>query len=352
MIELFIGTESTIKGALKKIDETARKILIVVGGGNRLLGTLTDGDIRRLILKGAGLDEPIAKVYNPNPIYLIEPWDLNAVRELMISKKIEAVPVVNKEMEMVEILFWSDVFKNQPLGPTKEKIGIPLVIMAGGRGTRLDPFTRILPKPLIPIGEKPIIEIIIEKFAAFGVDTVYITVNYKGEMIKSYFDYQENLPVSLHYIFEKEYLGTAGSLRFLPEGMPKTFILSNCDVIVNTDYHDLLTHHRKNRHALTIVGSIQHYKIPYGIISFNSGGVVDAIIEKPEYDFTVNTGLYVLETEVLKLIPEGKTFHITDLIGRILKEKEKVGVYPVSERSYIDLGQWEEYKKAIRILSE
>jgi NDP-sugar pyrophosphorylase family protein len=270
----------------------------------------------------------------------------------MITKKIEAVPVVNEKKQVVEVLFWSEIFKDSPQKASNAKLGVPLVIMAGGKGTRLDPFTKILPKPLIPIGEKPIIELIIDRFMSFGVDTIYISINYKGEMIKSYFDYQENMTAKIRYLNEKEFLGTAGSLKLLPDEVSGTFIVSNCDIIVDADYHDVVRHHVTSGNALTLVGSIQHYQIPYGIIQFNSGGIVEKIVEKPEYDLTVNTGIYVVERETLKYIPDGKLFHVTDLINKLLGEKKQVGVYPVSEKSYIDLGQWEEYKKAIRIFNE
>lgn len=351
MKDLFIKRDTTVKQALKRIDETAEKILIVVKEKNVLLGTLTDGDIRRHILNGGKLADKITDVYNANPTFLYYPWNLKDAKEIMIMKKIEAVPVLNSNREVIDVLFWNDVFKDKYSVVTREKIDIPVVIMAGGKGSRLDPFTRILPKPLIPIGEKPVIEVIMEKFVSFGIRDFYISLNYKGEMIKSYFDYKEHNPYNIRYIYEKEYLGTGGSLALLPDDFPKTFFLSNCDIIVDANYYDLLKFHRESKNYLTILGSIQHHVIPYGIVEFDNGGFVKQIIEKPEYDFTANTGIYVVERDIIQCIPRNILFHTTDLIDLLLKDKKRVGVYPVSEKAFIDIGQWEEYKKAIESLN-
>ncbi len=350
MRDLLIKKNITIKDALKRIDKTARKILIVVEDNRVLIGTLTDGDIRRHILKGGGLNDKISDVYNNNPIYLVYPWNIKEVKKIMVINKIEAIPIVNESNELIDILFWSNIFQKNYRVLTKKQINLPVVIMAGGKGTRLDPFTRILPKPLIPIGDKPIIEIIMDKFLEYGITNFYLSINYKGEMVKSYFDYSENKNYKINYLYEKKFLGTAGSLRLLPENISKTFILSNCDILVHADYWDLVRFHKKNKNSLTVIGSIQHYIIPYGIIKFNNGGVVNQIIEKPEYDFIVNTGIYVIEKDIISYIPKNIPYDITDLIDLLLKNGKKVGVYPVSEKSYVDIGQWEEYKKVIDIL--
>jgi NDP-sugar pyrophosphorylase family protein len=290
-------------------------------------------------------------VYNQKPIYLCYPWNIEEVKRIMVTKKIEVIPVLNSRREIIDVLIWSDIFKEKSSAP-REKIDLPLVIMAGGRGTRLDPFTRILPKPLIPIGDKPVVEIIIDRIVEWGVRDIYITLNYKGEMVKTYFEYREDLPYRIHYISEKEFLGTAGSLRLLPDELSETFILTNCDVIVDADYYDVLRHHKKSNNIITLLGSIQNYTIPYGIVRFNSGGIVEEIEEKPEYDLTVNTGIYIMQKNSIQYIPENKSFDITELINQLIRKGEKVGVYPVSEKSYVDIGQWEEYRKSINLLKE
>ncbi|UCB46317.1 MAG: NTP transferase domain-containing protein [Spirochaetota bacterium] len=349
MKEIFVHKDITIKDALKKFDETARKVLIVVDERNLLLGALTDGDVRRHILKGGNLDDVIEGVYNDDPVFLYHPWNIKDMKELMLTKRIEAVPIVNDEKVITDVLFWSDVFKDSFRMPAR-KIDLPVVIMAGGKGTRLDPFTRILPKPLIPIGDKPVIEIIIDRFIGYGVKDFYVSINYKGEMIRTYFDYLEDKNYMVNYIQEATYSGTAGSLRLLPANFPQAFILTNCDIIVDADYYDVLQFHKTNRNCVTVLGSIQHHVIPYGIVEFEKKGVVNRVVEKPEYDITINTGVYVIERKAIGYIPKNKMFHVTDLINLLLRKGKRVGVYPVSEKAYIDIGQWEEYRKTIALL--
>ncbi|MDP2167699.1 MAG: nucleotidyltransferase family protein [Thermodesulfovibrionales bacterium] len=348
--KLIITPDKTVKAALKQIDKGGEGILFVADKEMRLIGVLTDGDIRRHILKNGNLNDTIEGCFNKNPVYLKEGYDPGAAKKLLVKHQIDIIPVTDGGGGLTGFITWPQVFGGGM--KEKEKIDLPVVIMAGGRGTRLDPFTKILPKPLIPIGEKPIVELIMDKFNEYGVSDFYLTVNYKAEMIKSYFDNVET-GYKIRYIREKDFLGTAGSLRLLPGGVGGTFIVSNCDIIVEADYADLVKFHKKGRHSLTIVGSIQHYKIPYGIIEYKEGGGLKAINEKPEYDMLINTGLYVLEKEALEHISKGKAFHMTDLISALLKKKKKIGVYPVSEKSYVDIGQWEEYKKNIdRLITE
>lgn len=345
LTKFFISAESSIKEAMKQMDLAAEKILIIVDSESHLLGTLTDGDIRRFILKNGGIKGHIKECYNKNPIVFSDAEDRTDVKRIMIQKKIEAIPVVDRDNRVIDLLIWSHLFNGNQL-PVAQ-IDCPVVIMAGGKGERLDPFTRILPKPLIPIGEKPILELIMDNFNQFGVKDFYLTVNYKGEMIKSYFDHVK-LKYNLIYIREKEFLGTAGSLKLLPKNFPSTFILSNCDILVHADYADLLKFHKENKNDLTMIGSIQRHIIPYGVIEFSNYGTVEKITEKPEYDFTINAGIYVIEKEILTHIPENTMFHATHLINKLIENGNKIGVYPVSEKSYVDIGQWEEYQKNVK----
>ena len=177
------------------------------------------------------------------------------------------------------------------------------------------------------------------------MENFYISLNYKGEMIKTYLNSIEK-DYRLEYIQEKDFLGTAGSLKLMPSDIRDAFVVSNSDVIVNLDYKDLLDFHNENKNILTIVGSMQHYRIPYGIIHFGKEGKIREIQEKPEFDFTINTGVYILSKKSLDFIPNKKSFDMPDLIRAILEKGENVGVYPVSQKSYVDVGQWDEYKKA------
>lgn len=343
-----VSPEMSIKDSLRRIDESGIGNLFVCGRDGELLGALTDGDVRRRILETGNLLEPIECCYNRHPVCLQEGgYDLQKVKTLMLDKTIEALPVIDEDRKIVKILFWKEVFQEEKI--CREKIDVPVVIMAGGKGKRMDPFTKILPKPLIPIGEKPMIEVIIDNFTRQGVGKFFVTLNFKGDMIKLYFDSIEK-EYSLNYIREEEFLGTAGSLRLLPADIGERFIVSNCDIIVKAEYSDLLKFHDKNKNMLTVAGAIHYHKIPYGVIHFGKDGKIEAIQEKPELDFTVNSGVYVVSRQAVELIPKGKRFDMTDLIQVLLAEKMNVGVYPVLQSNYIDVGQWEEYKSYINKL--
>jgi len=347
--DLFIFKSTTVKESLKQLNQTAARVLLVVDRRNKLLGTITDGDIRRYILKGKSLDHPIAEVYNRKPTSINKSeFSDKRVREILLERKIELLPVLDAKGRVLDFVTWKQVFLEYEKHPTiaAEPIRVPVVIMAGGKGERMGPFTKILPKPLIPIGDKTIMEIIIDEFRARGVKEYYLTLNYKAAMIESYFNYIER-DYMIEFIKEETYLGTAGSLRLLKNKIRGTFIVSNCDVIVKANFAEIIRHHKAKNAALTILSSIQHHKIPHGLVKFKTGGNVIDIIEKPEYTFTVSTGVYVMSPEAIDLIPADRAYDMTDLIKALIKRKWKVITYPIPESDYIDIGQWGLYKKAI-----
>lgn len=344
--DLQIHPTSSVKEALKKLDLTAEKVLLVVNAQNQLLGTLTDGDVRSHILHGRDLEEPVEVVYNKDPIFLQEDeYSLKLAKKILLQHKIDLLPIVDKKNIIIDYLSWDRSLAEHEI-PNVQKVETPVVIMAGGQGKRLDPFTKILPKPLIPVGEKPIIEIIIDEFKKFGINQYYLTLNYKGEIIESFF---ENIrkDYEVHYIWEKDYLGTAGSLKLLEKQIADPFIVSNCDIIVKADFEEIVEFHKKSRASLTIISSIKHYRIPYGVVQIQSGGDVSDILEKPEYTFIVNTGLYIISQACLRFIPPNTDYDMTDLVSSLIKNNKKVVTFPVNENDYIDIGQWEEYKKTI-----
>jgi len=218
--------------------------------------------------------------------------------------------------------------------------------MAGGKGARMEPFTKILPKPLVPIHEKPIIEHIIQRFADFGCDEFHLTVNYKGRILKAYFE-ELQPEYNVTFVDENEPLGTAGSLQYLKGKFDKPFFITNCDIIIKADYVKLYEFHKKNNCDITLVASAKEYIIPYGTCELNSDGNLAHINEKPKYDFLINSGLYVLNPATLNLIPKDKFYHITHLIEDAKNQGNKIGVFPIDDDDWIDIGQWTEYKKAI-----
>jgi len=347
--EILIHKKNTVKEALKQLDKVATKTLLVVDGSNKLIGSISDGDIRRFILSGKDLTDDIGAAYNKTPVYFDEKdFTLTKAKEVMLNKKIELIPIVNNEGVITNYITWAEAFSDNSGKQTVNDFlsSIPLVIMAGGKGTRLEPFTNVFPKPLFPIGGQTITETIIDEFKKYGIKDYYLTLNYKGSMVESYFNSIEK-DYNVKYIKENKFLGTAGSLRLLKGKIKGTFLVSNCDIIVKAKYDDVVALHEKNNASITILSSIKHYKIPYGIVSFENGGIVTEVSEKPEYTFTINTGVYVVNSDVIDLIPEDTSFNMTDLIEVLIKNNKKVATYPVNENDYVDIGLWDEYKKTV-----
>lgn len=345
---ILIDQNASVKDAMKQLDKSAEKILFVVNKKNKLVGSLTDGDIRRWILKDGKLTELVGRVCFKETFYVEENYNITIVKEEILKKKIFYVPVIDKVRNIKEFIVWDKLFDGKIVRKIKEKLDCEVVIMAGGKGTRLDPFTRILPKPLIPIGDKSLLEIIIEKFTEYNIKQFYLSVNHKAKIIKSYFD-ELQPDYKLKYIYENKPLGTVGALKKLENKVEGNILLTNCDIIIDADYSDLVKHHIKEKNDITLVVSMKNYNIPYGICEIENGGNLLEIKEKPELDFLINTGMYVLKSKVLKHIPRNEFYHITHLIEKIKKIGLKVGIYPISENSWFDTGEWSEYKKTVEM---
>lgn len=346
---LIFGSESALTG-MKRLDENAHRILFVVDSDKRLVGSVTDGDVRRWILSGNSLEDPIERMSNRKPIILPADYDPASLQPLMLENKIECVPIVDSDGVILDAIFWTELFEERPRHLVSGLIDVPVVIMAGGFGTRLKPFTTILPKPLIPIGDQSIVEHIIETFEQAGASQFFLTLNHKARVIKAYFE-DIDTTYSLDFVVEDEPLGTAGSLTLLKEDLVGTFIVTNCDIIIRADYAEVLRFHESNNHTITLVSSMMHYQIPYGICEIDKEGTLTGMKEKPELNFLISTGMYVLDSSVFDLMETGSFMHMTHLIDRVREAGGTVGVFPISEKSWDDTGQWEEYTKAVRQLS-
>lgn len=352
---ILVAPDATIKDALKQLDISACKALLVADHKGTLRGVLSDGDIRRAMLSGKGLDAGIEDVYNKSPNALYEDnYTDEAAKQLFLKYRFELIPVLASDHTISRYVSWSEFFGgNSAMGERSDypPLKYPLVVMAGGKGTRMAPFTSVLPKPLIPVGDKTILEIIIDEFRKYGVTSYIFSLNFRGEMIRAYFN---GIPrdYKIEYLWEKEFLGTAGSLRLLGDLAAERFFVSNCDIIVKADYREVVKFHERSGAWITIVSSIRHIKMPYGVITFGNGGSVTEIREKPEYSMTINTGVYLLDSKCLGYIPEGVAFHMTDLIAALMQDNKPVYTYPVNENDYIDIGQWEEYRSVIQKLDK
>jgi len=337
--------DATVKMAIKQMKEAGEKVIFVIDQANILFGSISDGDIRKWILSEQSLDAPVDKVCNRSPKSVNEGYDLEDVKNSMLDLKIESIPVLTSQLKIVDVLVWDKVFRNGITKP-KGKIAIPVVIMAGGKGSRLDPFTKVLPKALIPIGEQTIIEMIMSSFHEYSVTEFYLSINHKASLIKAYL-MDRTGSYNITYLEEDKPLGTAGSLKFLLRNSYRQFFVTNCDIIVETDLSEIVAFHNAKAYDMTLVVSYTSYVIPYGICTISNGGLLDSIKEKPVCDLLVNTGMYLINRPVLELIPDNDYFDIPDLIKKAMELGFRVGVFPVDDKSWSDIGQWEEYRKAI-----
>jgi len=346
--KILISENKSIIEALRLLDETADKVLFVVDSNSKLLGALTDGDIRRYLLSGQSMENNISTFYNKNPKYLSEKECTDeSLKKMFLKYKIEIIPILDDSRHVINVATWDKVFSEKNKTKLKKrKINVPVVIMAGGKGTRLDPFTKILPKSLIPIGDKPIIEVIMDKFHEFGMADFYVTLNHKSKMIKAYFE-EFKTKYKIKYIDEEKPLGTAGGLKYLPPEVSGVIFVTNSDIIIEGDYRKILKFHKENKNEITIVASVKNYNIPYGVCEIENGGILQKIKEKPDLSFLVNTGMYVVNSSALSIIPAGEYYHITQLIDDLKCDGRRIGVYPISENAWMDVGEWGKYKETL-----
>jgi len=337
-----IHTDASIMDALKLMDKIDKKLVLIIAE-NKFIGLLSAGDIQRAIIQSKPLQTAVQDIIRTNIKVAKSDDSFQTIKKMMMDYRMEMCPVISESNEILKVYFWEDIFEiNKPT--LNSKLDLPVVIMAGGLGTRLKPLTNVLPKPLIPIGERTMLEEIMDRFAVHQCSDFYISVNYKADLIEYYIN-DLNLPLNINFYRETKPLGTAGSLSLLKDKIKKTFFVNNCDIIIDQDYTEIYNYHKEHNNKITIVAALKQFLIPYGTVETSDGGELIAIKEKPDLNFWINTGMYLLEPEVLKEIPEGDFFHITNLIDKLKSQGKKVGVFPVSEGSWLDTGEWGEYNK-------
>jgi len=341
-----ILNSSTLLNALKKMDELGNKLLIVFDEEENFQGLLSAGDVQRAIINNRTIDTKVKEVLREN-FRVAKPEDsFEKVKEMMLEFRMELCPVLDVQNNIVDVYFWEDIFGDDDIKP-REHFNLPVIIMAGGFGTRLRPLTHVIPKPLIPVDDKTMLEHIFERFNVYGCDRFYLSVNYKSSLIEFYLK-EQKLLYSISYFEEDKPLGTAGSLSLLKEELNETFFVSNCDILIEQDYSEILKYHKENENELTVIAALKNYAIPYGTIDTGENGQLLSLNEKPDLTFKINSGMYILEPHLLNDIPENEFFHITDLIEKIKQRNGNVGVFPVSEKSWKDVGEWDEYVRNIR----
>lgn len=343
--------EMNIANYFAEVSFSIKETMMIIDAGGKgvaficdnyvLIGVVTDGDIRRYILKNGDLNVNIGEVACTTPITLTLNERAKA-QSVMKEKSINAIPIVDNLNHVIEIIF-NDNSDEDSL--QYQKIGIQLVIMAGGKGTRLRPYTDILPKPLIPIGEKTITEHIINRFAKYDCKDIYMIVNYKKEFIKAYFA-DEKPEAQIKFIDESTFLGTAGGLTLLNKNqMNDTFFLSNCDILVEADYAEIYKYHKKSKNIISLVCVKKEIEVPYGTVEINKDNQITELIEKPRMKCNINTGLYVIEKDFLQKIPQNTFIHITDIIKKCIEDGERVGAYLIDDSQWMDMGQLNELER-------
>ena len=342
-----IGSAESLLSALKQMDVQKVKMLFVFED-EHFVSILTIGDIQRAIVNNIALETPVAQVVDRNKKFAHVGESMDTIREKMLRLRAESMPVLDEHGELVDVIFWRDLFEKEETD-LRPKIDLPVVIMAGGKGTRLKPVTNVIPKPLVPIGEKTILEVIMDQFEGIGCHKFYMSVNYKADMIKYYLG-QLNHHYDIEFFMEDKPLGTIGSVSLLKGKIDTPFFVSNCDIVIDQDMRDVYDYHRDNHNDLTIVTAVKSFRIPYGVIETGEDGLMTALKEKPELTYMINTGGYILNPECIEEIPEGEFFHITQLMEKIKNRGGRVGCFPVSEHSWKDMGEWREYLRIINVL--
>lgn len=338
--DFLVDEDCSMREAMELIDSVSKKVLFVAKN-NVLIASISNGDIRRWILKKGNIEAKVKDIANYTPKFLYEK-DKHIAKDFMKSYFIEGLPILNDTNEIVSIILWND----EEFGQSKN-LKVPVVIMAGGLGTRLYPYTKILPKPLIPIGEIPIVEHIMNRFVQYGCTEFYLVLNHKKNMIKAYFN-EIDKKYEINYIDEDIPLGTGGGLSLLKNRINSTFVLTNCDILIDADFEKIYAHHINEKNLITMICSLKNIKIPYGVVEISENGNIESMREKPELDFFTNTGMYIVESKVIFELEQNTSISFPSIIENYIKSGEKIGVFPISDKNWLDMGQLDELEEMRR----
>lgn len=334
----FLGDQKlTVCEAMQRIDKNAWGILFITDKSNKLLGCTTDGDIRRFLLSGGKMDALALDASNKHPRVA---KTVEEARRLYHQKFFFLIPIINENGVIVDFYSGDVTAIKKPRKP----LNIPVVINAGGKGTRLEPFTKVLPKPLIPVGDLPIVELIMKEYQTYSCGEFHIIVNYKRELMKAYFADNES-HYNITWYDEDKPLGTGGGLSLLRGKFNSTFFFANCDALLTANYERILEFHKENGNVITMICAYKNITIPYGIVDMGVNGIIEGMREKPLMSFLTNTGIYIVEPEVIDDIEDGVPIGFPDIVERERQKGKKVAVFPVSENDWMDMGQLSELEK-------
>lgn len=328
---------ATIKDALTIIDKGAMQIALIVDNDNKLLGTLTDGDIRRGLLKGLDLNSPIDSIIFKTPTIAKISDSKEDILKIALSKKLHQIPVLDENNIILGIQEIEELIK-------PEKKDNKVVLMVGGLGTRLRPLTDNIPKPMLKVGNKPILETIIINFKKYGFVNIILCVSYKAEIIEEYFGDGSSFGVNIEYIHENKRMGTAGALSLIKDKLDKDFFVMNGDLLTNINFEYMMAYHMSNNSTATMGVREYDFQVPYGVVNLDNENII-SIDEKPIQKFFVSGGVYILGKEVLNYIPDDKFYDMPSLFETLIKENKKSISFPIREY-WLDIGRLEEYEKA------
>ncbi|QOL27083.1 nucleotidyltransferase family protein [Thalassotalea sp. LPB0316] len=336
--EVTLKPDASLGDALNTINQTGLRVALVIDDERKLLGTITDGDIRRAILKHVDLQLSVSQVMNTQPKVASPRASRSQLLALMKKDQLLSIPVVDEDKTLIDLASWHQLVAN-------DRYDNPVFLMAGGFGTRLKPLTNACPKPMLKVGGKPMLEKIIESFIKSGFHRFYISTHYMPEMITEYFGDGSDWGISIEYVHEENPLGTGGALGLLPDDMPQLpIIMMNGDVLTNVDFEDLLSFHKAEKSICTMCVCEYEYQVPYGVIQAKNQKVID-MVEKPVHKYFVNAGIYVVEPEMANKVKKNQAIDMPTLIEQQLRSEIDVSLYPIHEY-WKDIGQIRDFNQA------
>lgn len=335
--QTLVNADTPLREAIHILDSGAMQIVLVVDENHGLLGTITDGDIRRSILKGISLDDPASKIMNPSPTVARAGDERPLILAMMQQKQLHHIPVVDEHGRLIGLEILDEIIQRR----IRDN---PVVLMAGGLGSRLRPLTDDCPKPMLHVGNKPLLETILENFIEYGFHRFYISLNYMGEVIKRYFGDGSRWDVRIDYLEENRKLGTAGALGLLPEKPASPLLVMNGDLLTKVNFRQLLDFHLEHRARATMCVREYDFQVPYGVVKIDRQRIT-GIDEKPVQRFFVNAGIYVLDPAVMDLIPQDTYYDMPSLFEKLIVRGDETSAFPIREY-WLDIGQLADYDRA------
>lgn len=335
--DVCVEPSTKLQDVLRIIDNSSKQIALVVDDTGKLLGTITDGDIRRGLLSGISLTDDVENIYSKTPTVCHVSDPKEKIYEIALSKSLKQIPIVDDNGVLIGLELFDDLLKNS-------KKANKVVLMVGGLGSRLGDITKSIPKPMLSVGGRPILEIIISNFAKHGFTDIVLSVNHLSHVIEDYFGNGEIFGVSIKYVHERERMGTAGALDLMRSLLSEPFFVMNGDILTNVNFENLLDYHISNDAVGTMCVREYDLQVPYGVVNIEDGRI-NSIDEKPVHKFFVSAGIYMFSPDVLSFIPQNSFYDMPTLFDAMIKAKKNILSFPVREY-WLDIGQMEEYERA------